>query len=154
MKNVAVVLFILLLAAGLHGSGTPVSFGIHFGTMTDESFSFDPLFWTAGVELDFRFNNYLMFSPEATLVSHGFKFKDFTLYPAAILNLTASTFFVGGGITKGFFLGSGASGSTKVALKLNGGLLTNQMKLTAYIITGFGDLFKDMLVGASLGFRF
>ncbi len=153
MKRTA-MLFLVLLTAGVHLSGGTVGFGINFGTMTDDSFSFDPLFWTAGAEVDFRFNNYLMFSPEATLVSEGFKFKAFTLYPAAILNLTAGTFFAGGGITKGFFLGSGTSGSKDVALKLNAGLLTNQMKLTAYIITGFKEIFKDMMVGASLGFRF
>ena len=154
MKKTAILLCGLLLAAGVHASGKQVSFGMSFGTMTDDSFSFDPLLWTAGAELNLRFNNYLMFSPEATLVSRGFRFKNMTLYPAAILNLTAGTFFVGGGITKGFYLGSGTSGSTDVALKLNAGLLTAQMKLTVYIISGFEDLFKEMLVGASLGFRF
>jgi hypothetical protein len=154
MKKAAVLFVAVLMAAGLQAAGKAMNFGIHFGLMTDEHFSFDPVNWTAGAELDFKFGDYLMFSPEATLVSSGFKFKTFVLYPAAILNLMVSTFFVGGGITKGYLIGSGASGSSDVCLKLNAGLLTSQMKLTAYIITGFDKIFKDMLVGASLGFRF
>ena len=35
--------------------------------------------WTAGAELDIQFGEYLMFSPEVTLVGNGFKFKEFLL---------------------------------------------------------------------------
>jgi hypothetical protein len=154
MKKVAVLLFALLLAVGVQASGKPMSLGINFGVLTDDGFSFDPLNWTAGAELDIKFGNYLMFSPEVTLVANGFKFEKFTLYPAAILNFTTSSFFVGGGITKAVYIDDDDSDSSKVALKLNAGLLSSQMKLSAYVITEFKEIFKEMQVGASLGFKF
>ena len=136
-------------------AGNAMRFGINFGIMTDDSFSFDPIMWTAGAELDFQFGNFLMFSPEVILVGYKFEFKEFILYPAAILNFTPGNFFVGGGITKGFLIGSGTSGSTDFALKLNAGFQSTSIKLTAYLITGFDNLFKSgMAVGAMLGFRF
>ena len=136
-------------------AGNEMRFGINFGIMTDDSFSFDPIMWTAGAELDFQFGNYLMLSPEVMLVGYKFEFKQFILYPAAILNFTPGNFFIGGGITKGFFIGSGSSGSTDFALKLNAGMISNSIKLTAYLITPFNNLFKSgMAVGATLGFRF
>ena len=100
--------------------------------MTDKNFSFNPFFWTAGAELDLPFGTSLMFSPEVTVVGYKFEFKQFLLFPAAILNFTVSNFFVGGGLTKGFYIGSGDTTEiTDVALKLNAGLLTESIKLTA-----------------------
>jgi hypothetical protein len=136
------------------GPGSEMHFGINFGAMTDDTFSFSPFLWTAGVELDFQFGNFLMFSPEVMLVGEGFEFKEFILYPAVILNFTASSFFVGGGVAKGFYIGSGASGSSDFLLKLNAGFFSKNIKLTAYALMAFNSLFKDMLLGASLGFRF
>ena len=134
--------------------GNEMSFGINFGIMTDDTFAFDPLMWTVGAELNFQFGNFLMFSPEVMLVGYKFEFKQFILYPAAILNFTASNFFIGGGVAKGFLIGSGASGSTDFALKLNAGVLSKSIKITAYALMGFDSLFKNMLLGATLGFRF
>jgi hypothetical protein len=136
------------------GAGSSMRFGINFGAMTDDTFSFNPFVWTAGAELDFQFGNFLMFSPEVMLVGEGFEFKYFVLYPAAILNFTASSFFFGGGVAKGFAIGSGTSGSTDFMLKLNAGLVAKSVKLTAYALMAFDSLFKNMLLGASLGFRF
>jgi hypothetical protein len=155
MKKFVVLLFGLLLVSGLHASGSEMGFGINFGTMTDDSFSFSPFMWTAGAELDLHFGSYFMFSPEALLVGNGFKFKEFLLFPGAIVNFTPGNFFVGGGITKGFYIGSGTSFAvTDVALKLNAGLISKNLKLTAYLITAFDDLFSHMLVGANIGFMF
>jgi len=136
------------------GAGSGMRFGIHFGAMTDDAFSFNPFLWTAGAELDFQFGSFLMFSPEVMLVGSGFEFKEFILYPAAILNFTAGSFFIGGGVAKGFVIGSGTSGSTDFILKLNAGLVAKSVKLTAYALMAFDELFKNMLLGASLGFRF
>lgn len=137
------------------GSGSAMRFGINFGIMDSTEFNFDPIMWTAGAELDFQFGNILMLSPEVTLVGNGFEFKAFILYPGVTLNFTPGGFFVGGGIVKGFFIGSGASGSTDFALKLNAGFLSSSIKLTAYLITPFDDLFATpMAIGATLGFRF
>jgi uncharacterized protein YgiM (DUF1202 family) len=135
-------------------SSTAMHFGLNFGAQTDTNFNFDPFLWTTGVELDIEFGSFLMLSPEAILVGSGFEFKNFILYPAAILNLTASSFFVGGGVAKGFFIGSGTSGSTDFLLKLNAGLVAPGIKLTAYALMAFDDLFGDMILGATLGFRF
>ena len=154
MKKIIIMLLGLLLVSGVYAAGNEMSFGLHFGIQTDDSFSFDPIFWTAAAELDFQFGNYLMFSPEVMLVGEGFEFKYFTLYPAAILNFTASSFFIGGGVAKGFFIGSGTSGSTDFLLKLNTGFYSRSIKLTAYALMAFDSLFKEMAVGASLGFRF
>jgi hypothetical protein len=143
----------LLLVSGLFAQNK-TTVGINFGTMTDDSFSFNPFFWTAGAEIDLPFGRALMFSPEVTLVGYKFAFKEFLLFPGAVLNFTTSSFFVGGGITKGFYIGSGDTTEiTEVALKLNAGLLTDSIKLTAYIITPFDGIFEEMIVGASLGFR-
>jgi hypothetical protein len=136
------------------GAGSDIRFGINFGAMTDDTFSFSPFLWTAGAELDFQFGSFLMFSPEVMLVGSGFEFKEFILYPAAILNFSAGNFFVGGGVAKGILIGSGTSGSTDFLLKLNAGFVAPSVKLTAYALMAFDSLFKDMLLGASLGFRF
>jgi hypothetical protein len=155
MKKLTVLLVGLLLVSGVYAAGNEISFGINFGAMTDQSFSFDPAYWTAGAELDLQFGNFIMFSPEVILVGSGFAFKDFFLFPAAMLNLTASNFFIGAGLTKGFYLGSGTTTEiTDVALKLNTGFLSKNLKLTVYAITAFNNLFKDMILGASFGFKF
>jgi hypothetical protein len=155
MKKTVIMFLGLLLVSGVFAASNDMSFGINFGIMTDDSFSFDPIMWTAGAELDFQLGSYLLLSPEVTLVGYKFEFKQFILYPAAILNFTASNFFAGGGVTKGFLIGSGASGSTDFALKLNSGFQNKSLKLTAYLITPFDNLFKSgMAVGATLGFRF
>jgi hypothetical protein len=155
MKKSIVLLCGLLLVSGVYATGNQMNFGLNFGVMTFDDFSFDPLMWTAGAELDIQFGDFLMFSPEVTLVGNGFKFKEFLLFPAAILNFTPGNFFIGGGLTKGFYLGSGEDFAiTDIALKLNAGLISKNIKLTAYLITGFDNLFDGMLVGASLGFRF
>jgi hypothetical protein len=147
------MLFGLLLVSGIYAASNEMSFVLNVGTMTHDDFKFNPFYWTAGAELDLPFGNALMFSPEVTLV--GYKFKDFFLFPAAILNFTPGDFFIGGGLTKGFYLGNGtATAFTDVALKLNAGFQSRSLKLTAYLITAFNNIFKDMLVGASLGFKF
>ena len=140
--------------AAKEGKGSEMRFGINFGVQTDDSFSFDPIWWSAGAELDFQFGNFLMFSPEVMLVGEGFEFKAFILYPAAILNFTASSFFFGGGVAKGFYIGSGMSGSTDFLLKLNAGFVAQSVKLTVYALMAFDSLFKNMALGATLGFRF
>lgn len=154
MKKALVLLCGLLLVSVVYGAGSQISFGMPTGVMTDDHLSFNPFMWTEGIEVDIQLGNYLMLSPELTLVMVKFDFKDFFLYPAVILNFTPGPFFIGGGVTKGFYLGSGPSATTDVLLKLNTGLMSKNIKLTVYLISDFNTLFKDMAVGASLGFRF
>lgn len=155
MKKVLVLLCGLLLVSGIYAETNKMTIGINFGTMTDKKFSFDPFFWTAGAELDIPFGTALMFSPELTIVGYQFKFKEFLAFPAVILNMTLSNFFAGGGVTKGFYIGSGTSTEiTDFALKVNAGFLSESLKITAYIITPFtAEAFKEFIFGATLGFR-
>ncbi|HSQ34540.1 MAG TPA: hypothetical protein VLQ89_00980 [Candidatus Binatia bacterium] len=154
MKKALVLLCGLLLVSGLFAETNKMTIGINFGTMTDKDFSFNPFLWTVGGELDIPFGRSLMFSPELMIVGYQFKFKEFVAFPAVILNATFSNFFAGGGLAKGFYIGSGtATELTEVALKLNAGFLSESLKITAYIITPFDAIFGDMVVGASLGFR-
>jgi hypothetical protein len=155
MKKVMIMLFVLLFVSTIYAEINPMSFGINFGVVTDEHLKFNPLLWTAGAELDFQLGKFLMFSPEMTLIGYKFEFKQFVLFPAVILNFTTGPIFAGGGLTKGFYIGSGSSFAiTKVALKLNAGFLSRTVKLTTYLITPFENAFDEMLVGATLGFRF
>jgi len=154
MKKTMVLLCAILLVSGLYAETNKMTIDVNFGTMTDKNFSFNPFFWTAGAELDIPFGRALIFSPEATLVGYKFEFKQFLLFPAAILNFTASSFFIGGGLTKGFYIGSGTTTEiTDVALKLNAGFLGDSLKITGYLITPFDGIFKDMIIGATIGFR-
>ena len=153
MKRIASFAVLMLLAAGVW-AGAPMKFDLNFGIMTDDSLTFDPLIWSAGAEIDFLLGDHIMFSPEATLNGYKFEFKQFLLIPGAILNFKADPLFVGGGIVKGFLIGSGYDASSDVALKLNAGFISDSFKLTAYLITDFDSLFKKgMLVGATIGFR-
>jgi hypothetical protein len=156
MKKLIIMLFGLLLVSGVFAAGNETSFVLNFGTTTDDGLHFKPFWWTVGGELDFQIRNYLMFSPEVTLVGSGSNFKDFFFRPAVILNFTPGNFFVGGGLTKHFYIGHNTIYDTSdIALKLNAGLISRNIKLTAYLITYFDNLFKSaMWVGASLGFRF
>jgi hypothetical protein len=155
MKKTMVLLCGLLLVSGLYAETNKMTIDLNFGTMTDKNFSFDPFFWTVGGELDIPFGKSLMLSPEAILVGYQFKFKEFLLFPAVIFNATFSSFFAGGGVTKGFYIGSGTTTEiTDFALKVNAGLISDSLKITAYLITPFtSDAFKEFIIGASLGFR-
>ena len=154
MKKALIVFCGLLLVSGLYAFEKQTTFGVNFGIMDTDQFKFNPLRWTAGAEIDLQLGQYLMLSPEVTLVGNGFKFKEFLLFPGAVLNFTPSNFFIGGGLVKGIYLGSGQTFvDDDFSLKLNAGLFTRNLKLTAYVITPFDSLFDGMLVGASLGFR-
>ena len=154
MKKAIILLCGLLLVSAVYGAGSQMNFGLNFGIMTFDDFKFDPIFWTAGAEIDLQLNDVLMLSPEVTLVGYKFEFKQFILYPGVILNFTPGSLFVGGGLVKGFLIGEGDSVSSDISLKLNAGLMSRNTKLTVYLISDFNNIFKNMLVGASLGFRF
>jgi hypothetical protein len=153
MKKLFWVVVLSGLCLGLNAQS--MNFNLNFGVATDDSFSFSPLILSGGAGLDFHIGSALMLSPEATFYTNSrFESESFVLYPAVILNFTAGPLFVGGGVAEGFALTSGG-GHTDLLLKINAGLRTGSIKLTAYIMTAFDALFQTgMLVGATIGFGF
>ena len=153
MKKLCFFFGVLILGLGLNAQS--MNFNLNFGVLTDDSFSFSPLVLSGGAGLDFHIGSALMLSPEVTFYTNTkFESESFMLYPAVILNFTTGPLFVGGGVAKGFALTSGG-GSTDFLLKINAGLRTGSIKLTAYMMMPFDAIFqKGMLVGATIGFGF
>lgn len=134
-------------------SDHPVSFFLNFGIMTDDSFSFDPLLWYAGFNLDFHINDYLMISPEGNLITEDFKFDSLWLEPAVLLNVKLDHFFVGGGIGKWLKITGDNAETSDFFLKLNAGFSSDGgLRLKVFLNTFFDDLFGDYItVGAQMG---
>ena len=129
-----------------------MSFSLNGGVVTDDSFSFDPFLWTAGIIMDFHLGDYLMLSPECFIIVYKFEFDPLWLAPAVIANIKLQSFFVGAGITKWFIIGDGYNASTDFALKINAGLRSGGIRLTAFIVTPFDGMFSHMTIGATIGF--
>lgn len=158
MKKVIVSIVILLAvmaavpqtarAAGVY------NFYIRTGLITEDDFSFSPLLWTAGANLDINLGPMLMLSPECDIIVHEFNFSPVWLTPAVTLNLRFSGLFVGAGLAKFVAIGSGYTLSSDFLFKLNGGFKTDSFKLQVYTLSSFDSLFSDMVVGFTLGFGF
>lgn len=135
----------------------PVSFYINGGVVTDDSFSFDPFFWTAGAIIDINLPAApIMISPECHIIVRNFEFDYFWLAPSILVNLKLSSLFVGAGLTKWFLVGTDVEETfeTEFMLKLNAGLKGPGFRLTAFLITDFDSLFEYNTVGATVGFGF
>lgn len=145
----------ILLGFGFALNAQSMNFNLNFGVLTDDSFGFSPLVLSGGAGLDFHIGSALMLSPEVTFHTNTkFESASFMLYPGVILNFTPGPLFVGGGVAKGFALSSGG-GSTDFLLKVNAGLRTGTLKLTAYVMMPFDAILKKgMLIGATVGFGF
>ncbi len=156
MKKVLALMCAMLLFSGLYSAANKMTIDINVGTMTDKNVSLNPFFWTAGVELDIPIGKVLFFSPEALLMGYKFEFKQFLLFPGMIMNVAFGNFFAGGGVTKGFYVSGGSTTAIPDAffLKVNGGLMSESLKITAYMITPFtNQAFNDFAVGLTIGFR-
>jgi len=158
MKKFAVAALVFIVVAGVSvrdvSAQTDISW--NWGVVTDKSFSFSPFLWTTGFALDFYLTPSLSFSPELYAVIHNFDFGAFILAPALILNFQGQGFFIGGGITKWWLLGSEIEGgpSSDAASKLNVGFRGYDINFTLFTVTPFKQFFKDMVVGATFGFYF
>ena len=150
-----IFLIVILLGLGLGLNAQSMNFNFNFGVLTDDSFSFSPLVLSGGAGLDFHIGSALMLSPEVIFYTNTkFESDSFMLYPGVILNFTPGPLFVGGGVAKGFALSSGG-GSTDLLLKINAGVRTGMIKLTAYAMMPFDAILKKgMLIGATIGFGF
>jgi len=164
MKKIIYLLFCGLLIFAMSGQNAnaenkPISFYISGGVETNLDSLFDPTYWMAGAALDINLSALpLMISPECHIVVYGFEFDFFRLMPAVVLNYKVSSFFVGAGITKWWWLGSEAEGfdSSDFLLKINAGYKGNRIRLSAFIVTPFDHLFGRYYnkVGATFGFGF
>lgn len=158
MKKIIILFFgaSLILSISnqnLYSQYETMTLSFNAGVHTDDSFSFDPFFWTAGLILDINMGDHLMLSPECFVIVHEFEFDYTTLAPAVLLNFKFESLFVGGGITKWWNVND-FSNPSDFLLKLNAGFRGRNLKLAAYLITDFDDLFEDNVVGATLGFYF
>ena len=162
MKKISILCvslaFLLCFSSiGLNAQNNGTSFYVAAGVVTDDSFSFDPFFWTAGLGFDIHLGELFMISPEGYIQVHNFEFGSFYLVPSVMLNVKLSSFFVGGGITKMWLLGSDIEGSisSDFLLKINAGFNGANIRLAAFVIMEFDAILKKgMTVGATLGFGF
>lgn len=147
------VLVFFISSIGLNADITDLS--LNFGIVTDDSFSFKPFLWTAGLNYNFHINELVSLSPECHIIVHQFDFEYFILAPSVMVNFNFDSFFAGAGLTKWFLIGEGSDFSTDVGLKLHLGFGGNNLRLTFYLVTAFDNLFaKGMAVGTTLGFGF
>ncbi len=150
---ILVVFLLFSLSAEIKADSTKF-FG-NFGIMTDDSFSFDPFFWTIGVNIDFSINDIFMISPEVNVITYKFEFSTFLLEPAVLANFKFGTFFAGAGFSKFFVItGDDFGDSTEIALKLNAGFRSDNLKFKVYLITPFDNLLSSNIVGATVGIGF
>ncbi len=126
------------------------------GILTDDSFSFDPYFWTIGSSFDLPVSDSFSISPELNAITYKMKFDTFWFEGAILANLNFDGIFVGGGLTKWFLITDKSSGGhTDFALKLNAGFKSKNSMLRVYLITPFNALFnKGMILGATIGIGF
>ena len=141
------VFLIVSVSSNLKADSTKF-FG-NFGIMTDDSFSFDPYLWSLGVNFDFSINDLFMISPEVNVLTYKFEFSTFLLEPAVLANFKFGTFFAGAGLSKFFVItGDDFADSTDIALKINAGFRSENLKFKVYLITPFSDLLSSNVIAA------
>lgn len=160
MKKLTMVVLVLVLvftigARDLKAQEGDMDLYVNVGVVTDDEFTFEPFFWTAGANLDINLGRMLMFSPECDVIFFKFKFKDMWLAPGAILNVRYGMLFAGAGVSKWFKL-AGNVFNSEFMMKMNAGFKGKQYRLAAYILTPFDNFLKkyNIIFGATLGFRF
>jgi hypothetical protein len=158
MKKVFVLtLFVLMILLGFarqaQASG-PINFYIRGGILTESNFKFDHILWLGGANIDLHFGPILMLSPECDIVIYKFEFNPVFIMPGATLNLHINGLYAGAGATIPIIIGSGYTYEGNFLLKLNAGFKTNYLKLQAFLLTPFENLFGYSVIGATLGFGF
>ena len=148
----AAALLTLLPAPAAAG---PTDFYARYGILTDKNFSFSPLLWMLGVNLDFNLGPALFVAGEADVIVHKFTFNPVWVTPAVTLNLRMSNVFIGAGVAKMIIGGSGYTLTSDMLLKFNAGLKTESLKLQVFAYTTFEDILgADTWVGLTMGFGF
>jgi hypothetical protein len=161
MKKLAFLAIIILALFIASSRELEARANLRFGIVTDKSFSFDPFYWTVGLDYDIKLVHLLFLDPEIYMIVPNFDFGMIRVAPGVLLNYIVPldglhTLWFGGGVTKWEWwrLGSdvAASPSSGVALKLNASLITNGVTITLFVITPFNNIFQDMTLGAVMAF--
>jgi len=163
MKKVFSVLLAAVLVVGLgagqaFAQGKKVEFSLNLGAMTDLGSygSFSDVLFTFAPQVDIHVSPAFMISPEVMVITDdSFSFDPFLLYPGIILNFTAkSGFFVGAGVVLPVMFWGGETETGDLLPKINLGYRGNHFNVTAYLLTSTEEVFKDNLIGLSVGYRF
>jgi hypothetical protein len=95
-----------------------------------------------------------MISPEAALYTNSrFQSGYMLIVPSILLNFKAGPFLFGAGILKQISLRSGGSW-IPLDMKIAAGLRAHKLRIGAYLMTPFNDLFGTMSIGFTLGLEF
>jgi hypothetical protein len=130
-------------------------FYINLGALANQDF--DVFWWQTGAMLDLPLGNNLFITPEVMLIGYKFAFDEVYLFPGATLNLKfgdkGNEFFLGAGLLVYFTLANELGGGDELMLKLHGGFIGDNIKLTIYTYDYFeGGLFDYLYIGANVGF--
>jgi len=156
-KAVLIVLALLaVFAVSAKDLAAQTDISWNWGIITGQDFKFSPFLWTTGVIFDLYLSPHLSLSPDVFATVHNFDFSAFYLSPSVLLNYQGNGFFIGGGITKYWILGSEVSGapSSDFMFKANVGFRGNDIKLTLFAVTPFNAFFKSEFFGLMFGFYF
>ena len=167
MRNKLLLLVCLLLAAiaapAVHAQYAQTSqdttkFYINLGAITDDALEY--YWWQTGAMLDIPLGSNLLLTPEVMFIGYKFDFDELYLYPGATLNLKfgdkGNEFFVGAGCLLYWYL-SNSNADNDLILKIHGGFIADNIKLTLYMYTfeGFYEgsgFFDEVYFGANIGF--
>lgn len=149
----ALALFTLTVSSAK--AAGPISFYIRGGIMTPIDFSFNPVYGLAGANLDINIGA-LSISPECDLLIYNFTFNPVFITPGVILNMNLAALYVGAGVVVPVLIGSGGTLQGELQFKLNAGVKIGNLKLQAFLLTAFSNLFSSTYtwVGATLGTGF
>lgn len=149
---VATIIGGLILAGAvpfLHARENPVSVFLNLGGVWNVWIT--PQYLTLGVQVDVRFANFLMLSPELNVWFEDFHSGGHHLVPGAVLNLRLGRLFLGGGFASVQTGSTGWIGSPSGILpKFNIGYRTRHFQLVAAAVLGSGFVYGVMTAG--LGF--
>ena len=160
MKKSALVFLCLILVLATvqpaQAQTEHVNLAFTFGTLTDDSFSFNPFLWTAGLHMDIYLSETILITPEITLLAANFTFEGIQLVPGALLNLDLGGFLLGAGVVRPVGIGNNIAGTppSDIGLKVNAGYLGEGYRLAFFFLSPFSDFFKINYFGVSIGFYF
>jgi len=132
-----------------------MKFYINVGAITYTSF--DTFWWQIGAMVDLPLGNNLFITPEVMFSGWRFDFEELSLYPGATINLKfgekSNEFFVGSGLLIYLVLAP-SDVDTNFALKIHGGYIGNNIKLTLFYTHLLKDIswFLPDYFGANIGF--